>query len=237
MIKKLSCVILSTCFFIVLYAPMASAGIEPSPFKAYLAETIERIILRVGIMEPAGSNGGVTGPTITRLQAIVDGAKNSTNAVIAKNTLRAMDRITAVLFAPQPEPPKEILDPYKSLVPVVLDALDTLITLGFETPPEMISLATESSQLLERFTARLFAPQPEPPKAALGVNIVWNISRLTLEATPEDRSSAKMAIGALSQIEAVLFAPQPEPPKFVRPLSETLKDMSNLYFEINQSTK
>ena len=174
----------------------------------------------------------VTGPTITRLQAIADSARNMTNVVIEKNVLRAMDRITAVLFAPQPEPPRI---PLQDALLIVND----LITLGFETPRDMISLATESSQLLDRFTARLFAPQPEPPRVAsveLGLNIVSKISQLTLGATPEDRDTAKRAIGILDKIEAVLFAPQPEPPKFARPMSDIISDMSNLYFEINTGT-
>ncbi len=231
MIKKLSYVIMIACSFIVLNTPMASAGVGPSPFKIYLAETVERIIDRIGTLETAGTKGDIT-PTITRLQAIADPARNVTNVVIEKNTLRAMDRITAVLFAPQPEPPKI---PFEALVILI----NNLITLGFETPPDMISLATESSQLLDRFTARLFAPQPEPPRLAveLGIYIVSNISRLTLGAMSEYRSSAKMAIDALSKIEAVLFAPQPEPPKFARPMSDILGDMSELYLLINTGTK
>ncbi len=208
---------------------MASAGIGPSPFKVYLAETVERIIERIRELETAGTNGDIT-PTITRLQAIADPARNVTNVVIEKNTLGAMDRITAVLFAPQPEPPKI---PFDALVILIND----LITLGFETPPDMISLATESSQLLDRFTARLFAPQPEPPRVGtveLGLNIVSKISQLTLGATPEDRDTAKRVVGILDKIEAVLFAPQPEPPKLARPLSDILIDMSKLYFEVNQ---
>ena len=164
MVKKLFCVILIACSFIVLYAPTASAGIGPSPFKIYLAQTIQQIIQRLNIMNTPGTAGA--GEIIARLEAIADPAKNVTNVRLAKNTLGAMDRITAVFFAPQPEPPKVIPQELVFLVQDALDALDELITLGFETPPEMISLATESSQLLDRFTARLFAPQPEPPKVA-----------------------------------------------------------------------
>lgn len=235
MFKKLSCVILIACFVFVLCPPMASAGIDPSPFKVYLAQTIQQIIVRVEIMDTAGTvgNGGAD-QIIARLQAIADSARNATNVVLAKNALGAMDRITAVLFAPQPEPPRVL---FPELIPLVLRTLDELIALGFETPPEMISLATESSRLTERITARLFAPQPEPPMPdpaiiAAGINIVSGISQLTLETTTAEWTTAKMVIGALSQIDEVLFAPQPEPPRLLIPMLGILDRMSDLYFQV-----
>ncbi|MDI6753852.1 MAG: hypothetical protein QME78_05600 [Thermodesulfobacteriota bacterium] len=216
-------------FFIVLCPPTAPAGVEPTPFKVYLTQTIQQIIVRLYKMDPTGA-GGATGAglIITRLEAIADPARNVTNVALAKNVLGVMDRITRVSFDPQPEPP--------GLVAV----LNQLITLGFETPPEKLSLATESSRLMDRITARLFDPQPEPPGVVTsGSNILYivsGISKLTLDATTQERNRAKTFIGILSQVEEVLFDPQPEPPgKFIVPMFDILNQMSILYINLTGS--
>jgi fructoselysine-6-P-deglycase FrlB-like protein len=44
--------------------------------------------------------------------------------------------------------------------------MKAVLVLGFKTPPAHRAAATEAARLLERITAVIFAPQPEPPKLA-----------------------------------------------------------------------
>lgn len=230
MVKKILCVALIVCFFAILSPPKASAGVEPSPFKVYLVQTIGQIIQRLEVMAPDQA-----GEIIARLEAIADSGRNVTNAVIARNALEVMDRITAVFFDPQPEPPGSLSfrNEFSGLVSPALVALDQVITLGFETPPKKHSLAIDSSRLMDRLISRAFDPQPEPPGYGIvesGIKTITGISGLTIDVMPQDQVEAKMIIGILSQIGAVLFDPQPEPPgKFALPMLGILNDMEDLY--------
>lgn len=224
MFRKLSCGILVLSLFVALWPSTAPAGVEPTPWKLYLAETVELIISRLST--PTGGPGDPD-PIISRLKAIADPARNVTNTVLARNVLGVMERITRISFDPQPEPPG-----------MVAFVLNQLITLGFETPPEKLSLATETSRLMDRITARFFDPQPEPPGIVqFPSNILYilsGISTLTNSAASHEQNSAKSIIGILSRVDEILFDPQPEPPgRFTVPLISIFDQMADLYGILN----
>lgn len=223
MFRKLSCGILVLSLFIVLCPSTAPAGVEPTPWKAYLAETVKVIIERLSTQ-----TGGSGDPyLISRLNAIADPARKVTNTVLARNVLGVMERITRISFDPQPEPP--------GMVAIVLNQL---ITLGFETPPQKLSLATKTSRLMDRITARFFDPQPEPPGIVQFPSnmlyILSGISTLTNSAASHEQNSVKSVIGILSRVDEILFDPQPEPPgRFAVPLINIFDQMADLYGILN----
>ena len=228
MVKKILCVTLTVCLFTVLNLQKASAGVEPSPIKVYLVQTIDQITHRLEVMAPDQA-----GEIIAHLKAIANQGRNMTNAVIARNALGVMDRITSVFFDSQPEPPGLFRGELLNLVPEVLIALDQVIALGFETPPKMHSLAIDASRLMDRLISRAFDPQPEPPGyeiVASGIRTITGISGLTIDVMPQEQVEAKRIIRILSQVGAVLFDPQPEPPGvFALPMLDILNDMRDLY--------
>jgi hypothetical protein len=119
--------------------------------------------------------------------------------------LGALDRISAVLFAPQPEPPKVISQAF--------DVMDRVSWVLFAPQPEPPKVASDALDIMDRISAVLFAPQPEPPRVgASRFNVMDRISAHLFAPQPEPPRVAQ-TLNIMERVSAVLFAPQPEPPK------------------------
>jgi hypothetical protein len=123
---------------------------------------------------------------------------------VAIDGIDALDRISAVLFAPQPEPPKAM-----SQALDVMDRVTSVLGAPQVGPPDV---AERSLEMMERIAAVLFAPQPEPPKVQSTFDVMERVSAVLFAPQPEPPKVGQ-ALNIMERISAVLFAPQPEPPK------------------------
>lgn len=173
-------------------ASPAFGGVEPSPFFPDISIIQLRLIL--------------IGQTFTLPDAILDSLTtiDLRLAFIAQNPqpnpwvtpeltsqgVVAIDRLSAILINPQPEPP---------------------------LPPD--DFAIELISIMDRISAILINPQPEPPLpqdlVAQGFNVLDRISAILINPQPEPplpQDLVAEGFTVLDRISWVLINPQPEPP-------------------------
>ncbi len=159
MVKKMSCVLLVACCFVFLFPPLAPAGVEPSPFfpdiiliKSRLTQIGQSLTLTPTIRDSLVAidrrlntlmNDWVTpelatkgGDIIDRISATLanqqpDPALNDS----VPELIAIMDRISWILFDPQPEPPGIIAQGF-----TVLDRISWTL---FDPQPEPPGLSPD----------------------------------------------------------------------------------------------
>ncbi|MEW6517825.1 MAG: hypothetical protein AB1461_00270 [Thermodesulfobacteriota bacterium] len=200
-------VLCASCF---LGTP-AGAGVEPSPFKEVILAKIALIIERLQpltAVSPTGEPDDV--------QALATEVVNSLGAVdelsinhhlTTMQSVIIMERISSVLFDPQPEPPGYQLNALKTLL--------RLTSVSFDPQPEPPGHITKSLAILDRISAVGINPQPEPPGVETLVNTIdalEGISAIAFDPQPEPPGKASEVMAVFDGISAVAFDPQPEPP-------------------------
>ena len=120
--------------------------------------------------------------------------------------------------------------PAPEVVEPALGAMKAMLILGFQSRRSAGPRPTEAAGLLERITAVIFAPQPEPPRVlrpAL-LSVMAGIAGLINGADASTLDEARGSVAAIERVVAVIFAPQPEPPKLARDLFQVLGNMAQV---------
>ena len=194
MVNKISCGILNACFFFALFPPMASAGVEPSPFFPDIGDIYDQIIL-VGqkFTQPGAIPDSLTAfkhrlETISQdlhlksgnpQQLEIQGSsllkRISVNLIDSEGSvlpddeclmlITIMDRILSIVFDPQPEPPGYIAQGF--------NVMDRLLSILFDPQPEPPGIIAQGLNVMDCISSILFDPQPEPPGfIAQGFNVL-----------------------------------------------------------------
>lgn len=179
--------LLVTGFCVMFFAGFtAFAGVEPSPFKSFIADKIEMIKERILPLADNATGGAPSevAELAEQIYQFLDDVNTDQikHQLVVTQSIMIMERITAVMFDPQPEPPGYQLS--------ALNALQRLSHVAFDPQPEPPGHLLKSLGLLDRISEVGFDPQPEPPGYE------------KLQASME----------AISRISAIAFDPQPEPP-------------------------
>jgi hypothetical protein len=209
MSRKLLILSVIACLLIAFSSSLSYAGIEPSPWQPTL---IQKINLNIQRLQPLAQPGLPTseksGVIIDHMSSILNQPTTGTSDnYLAARTMRVVDRVTAVLFNPQPEPPA--FDPL-----LALDAIDKLITMGFDPGNNVYNQALMAVNILGRITNGLFNPQPEPPAMEAYLNIVQNISSLVVNTEVGYERQLMMEMRAFNKITAAWFNSQYGGPAF-----------------------
>jgi hypothetical protein len=203
-------VFLITCFTIMFLSSTAFSGVEPSPFKGDYAKKIAVIISNIekltevtsgtpddvrtralGVIELLQQNQKLQYLNLIKKHAInvmlsVSSVSQASGGVRDENVtakaVEILDRISAVAFNPQPEPPAVTL---KGMA--LLDKISSRMFNPQPEPPGDVTLV-QRLELLNRISIIAFNPQPEPPAKIMQV------------------------LSLLDRIASVAFNPQPEPP-------------------------
>lgn len=190
---------------------MARAGVEPSPFKDIIQSKIDTIV--TALMPLTQSNLGAVPTDVQNLAIeVVDYLQSvDTNHIprqlVAMRSVVIMEKVSAVMFDPQPEPPGYQLNG--------LQVLSTLARVSFDPQPEPPGRVDQTLTVLERITAAGFDPQPEPPGIAKLTNTMGalnGIAAIAFDPQPEPPGKSLGMMAAFDAVTAVAFDPQPEPP-------------------------
>lgn len=208
----------------LLLPTLASAGVGPSPFSPAVHQALQQVWDAV---QPyaVGAPGSLPSAAAQEVQALVEGAladPSATTGYLAGRTAESLARLATIL-APGQAPAPELVEP-------ALGAMKAVLVLGFKTPPAHRAAATEAAGLIERITAVIFAPQPEPPRVLrpAALSVLSGIAGLINGADASTLDEARGSVAAIERVVAVIFAPQPEPPKLARELFNVLDDMAHV---------
>ncbi|MFH1215114.1 MAG: hypothetical protein V1706_01290 [Pseudomonadota bacterium] len=219
--KIIVLVVLFASFFL---GAIVKAGVEPSPFKEVIQGKIDQIIEKLMPLtenDPLGAAPGdvqeLATEVVDYLQAVEELPVK--RHLVAMQSVGIMERITAVMFNPQPEPPAQL---------TALGILLRLAKVGFNPQPEPPGHVTRSLTVLDRISAVPINPQPEPPgvdRVINTLNALDGISRIAFDPQPEPPGKAPEVMAVFDAVAAIAFDPQPEPPGI--PVSEMF-DILNL---------
>jgi len=204
----------TTLFVFVLFASLfigspVQAGVEPSPFKGFIESKINLIVDRIMPLTKDGDPKVLEQATaVVELLKSVN-VKHIKRQRVATQSLIIMERISSVLFDPQPEPPGYQL--------TALNILARLSIVAFDPQPEPPGHTMSFLAVLDRISSVGFDPQPEPPglgpdKLLATMEVLDGISSIAFDPQPEPPGKTFKIMGVFDAVTSIAFDPQPEPP-------------------------
>lgn len=200
--KTVFAVVVCAMFF---SGAVAQAGIAPSPFKKYIASHIDMIVERVAPLARSTNPevSALADQVMTQLRSVDTG--HITRELVATQSVTIMERISRVLFNPQPEPPGNQM--------AVLRTLSRLSLVGFNPQPEPPGHVMTSLAVLDRISAVAFNPQPEPPgndPLRVSIALLDGLSAVAFNPQPEPPGRTSEILAVFDSVSTIAFAPQPD---------------------------